>query len=238
MKPARAGWLHARRQRTRVDMASVEEKDELLRRAFTALSARGIDSPFTRAPRPFTELLHECQALNSDTAFSAELQRYLRVHSTLPRSLEMFFTYIALSARVDWRSAPDPMRPIAARAWFLGRWLPTFLVLDGPVGRFLCANDSPFNTRIGASLPLLTGARDFFNDRLFRLLRNGFAHWAFHWEVVGGHSYVVAYDPERDLPTAKLHQEEADAFHIAAFAIIEVLNGAFLAKDERLRADA
>ena len=81
---------------------------------------------------------------------------------------------------------------------------------------------------------MLTGARDFFNDRLFRLLRNGFAHWAFHWEVVGGHSYVVANDPDRDLPTAKLHQEEADAFHIAAFAIIEVLNATFLAEHEKL----
>lgn len=60
-------------------------------------------------------------SLSADTAFSAELQRYLRVHSTLPRALEMFFTYIALSARVDWNSAPEPMRPIAARAWFLGR---------------------------------------------------------------------------------------------------------------------
>src|SRR5438477_5539679 len=127
-------------------MASVEEKDELLRRAFKSLSARGIDSPLIRAARPFTELLHECQALSTDTAFSAELQSYLRVHSTLPRALEMFFTYIALSARVDWKSAPEPMRPIAARAWFLGRWLPTFLVLDGPVGRFLCASDSPFGS--------------------------------------------------------------------------------------------
>src|SRR5205807_7895481 len=145
--------------------------------------ARGIDSPLIRAARPFTELLHECQALSTDTAFSAELQSYLRVHSTLPRALEMFFTYIALSARVDWKSAPEPMRPIAARAWFLGRWLPTFLVLDGPVGRFLCASDSPFGSRLGASQPLLTAARDFFNDRLLRLLRNGFAHWAFHWEV-------------------------------------------------------
>jgi hypothetical protein len=47
--------------------------------------------------------------------------------------------------------------------------------------------------------------------------------------VVGHDSYVVAYDWERDLPMAKLHQEEADAFHICAFALVEVVNDVFLA---------
>ena len=219
-------------------MHSADEKDQMLQRAFRSLSARGLDSPLIRASRPYTELLHECQALAGDEVFCADLERYLRIHSTLPRAVEMFFTYIALSARVDWKSTPEPMRGIAARAWFLGLWLPTFLILDGPVGRFLCGSDSPFGSRFGADLPMLTGARDFLNNRLFRLLRNGFAHWAFHWEVVGGQSYVVANDPERDLPTAKLHQEEADAFHIAAFAIIEILHGALLERDKRIEADA
>jgi hypothetical protein len=75
---------------------------------------------------------------------------------------------------------------------------------------------------------MLTAARDFLNDRLFRLLRNSFAHWAFDWEVVGGQSYVIAYDHERDLPTAKMRQLECDAYHIIAFAIVEVLHDVFL----------
>lgn len=219
-------------------MATSEERDEILCRAFKVLSARDIDSPLIRAIRPFTELLRESQALSTDAAFSLDLRRYLRIHSALPRALEMFFTYIALSARADWHSAPISMRPIAARAWFLGRWVPTFLVLDGPIGRFLCADDSPFKSRFGESLPLLTAARDFFNDRLFRLLRNGIAHWAFHWEIIADQSYLVAYDSERDLPTAKLHQEEADAFHIAAFGIIETFHIAFFAKEKIGRMDA
>jgi hypothetical protein len=74
----------------------------------------------------------------------------------------------------------------------------------------------------------------FLNDRIFRLLRNGFAHWAFDWDVVGPDSYVVAYDWERDLPTAKLHLEEADAFHIVAFAVIEILNEVFIRPPGRM----
>lgn len=80
----------------------------------------------------------------------------------------------------------------------------------------------------GNNPPILRAAREFLNDRLFRLLRNGFAHWGFDWEVVGRESYVIAYDWERDLPTAKLHEAEADAFHIIAFALVEVLDDVFI----------
>ena len=72
-------------------------------------------------------------------------------------------------------------------------------------------------------------------DKVFRSLRNGFAHWGFDWEVIGRDSYVVAYDWDRDLPIAKLHQEEADAFHICAFALIEVINDVFLGPELCLR---
>jgi hypothetical protein len=50
---------------------------------------------------------------------------------------DLLFTSIAMSARADWQSAPISMRGVAARGWFLGRWIPTFLVLDGPILRFL-----------------------------------------------------------------------------------------------------
>lgn len=81
---------------------------------------------------------------------------------------------------------------------------------------------------------MLASVRAFLNDRTFRLLRNGFAHWAFDWDVVGPDSYVVAYDWERDLPTAKLHLEEADAFHIVAFAVIEIFNEVFISPPSRM----
>jgi hypothetical protein len=76
--------------------------------------------------------------------------------------------------------------------------------------------------------PVLAAAREVLGEKTFRSLRNGFAHWGFDWEVVGGQSYVVAYDWDKDLPIAKLHQEEADAFHICAYAFIEVVDDILL----------
>jgi len=206
------------------------EKDMMLRGAFVRLQARGISSAWSNHATPYSALHAECSGLMAEAAFRAELQAYLQSHSIVRRALEMVYTYISMSARARWDETPEHVRPVAARGWFLGRWLPTFLVIDGPIGRFLCGDASPLNHWLGPERPLLTAARDFMNDRLFKLLRNGFAHWGFDWEVVGTESYVVAYDWERDLPTAKLHQTEADAFHIIAFALIEILDDVFIAQ--------
>ena len=132
-----------------------------------------------------------------------------------------------MSARAQWHDVPDGIRPITARGWFLGRWIPTFLIIDGPIGRFICKGESPLYLQLKSHYqlyPLLASARDFLNNDLFRRLRNGFGHWAFDWEVAGTESYVVAYNWENGQPTAKLHQKEADAFHIIAFALIEILD--------------
>lgn len=200
------------------------EKDKMLSDAFGCLKARGITSAWASAERPHTALIEECHTLMRELAFRSELSDYLRPRSIIPRSLAMFNTYIAMSARADWSSAPDEFKPIAARGWFLGRWLPTFLIIDGPIGRIVCGDESPLHARLSPKYPLLSAARDFLKNRVFTLLRNGFAHWGFDWEVVAGESYIVAYDWERDLPTAKLHQKEADAFHIIAFSLVQVLD--------------
>jgi hypothetical protein len=160
----------------------------------------------------------------------AELRQHLAPRTILRRAIVSFFTYISMSARARWDDAPEELRPVVARGWFLGRWLPTFLVIDGPIGRFLAAEGSPLKARLGPALPVLTAACAMLGDKTFRTLRNAFAHWGFDWEVVGGESYVVAYDWERDLPIAKLHQEEADAFHICAFALIEVLDDVLISQ--------
>ena len=209
-------------------MHSPLEKDKTLRDAFEKLKARGVDSVWSSECQPYTALLNECQRLIEDETFSKGLRDYIRVHTTLPRGVEMLFTYISMAARARWEDVPDGIKPVVARGWFLGRWLPTFLIIDGPVGRFLSANDSPFTNYYGPNWPIVTAAKDFLGERTFKLVRNGFAHWGFDWEVIGENSYIVAYDWERDLPVAKLHQTEADAYHIVVFALIEVINDTIL----------
>ena len=207
------------------------EKDAQLREVLSKLRARGISSRWTTSTRPFTGLWNECAGLMRDAEFRQELSDYLRVRTTIPRAVEMFFTTMAMAARADWKSAPEAFRGVAARGWFIGRWLPTFLIIDGPLGRLLDGDDSPLKSRYGQGLPLFTAARDLVMDRTFRLVRNSLAHWSFDWEVVGSESYLVAYDWERDLPQAKLHQSEADAYHLAAFAVVEVLHDVILKRD-------
>lgn len=204
------------------------EKDAILRDAFKKLKARGITSAWASQNQPFSALSDECRRLMTDEAFRQSLQDYVRVHTSLPRAVQMLFTCISMAARARWQEVPDEIKPIVARGWFLGRWLPTFLIIDGPIGRFVSAGDSPFKDRYGSNWVMITAARDFLVEKTFRLVRNGFAHWGFDWEVVGNNSYVVAYDWERDLPIARLHQSEADAYHIVAFAFVEVLNDVIL----------
>ena len=218
-------------------MHSPLEKDKILRDAFEKLKPRGVESVWSSESQPYTALLNECQQLIEDESFSKGLRDYIRVHTTLPRGVEMLFTCISMAARARWEDVPDGIKPFVARGWFLGRWLPTFLIIDGPVGRFLSANDSPFTNFYGPNWPIVTAAKDFLGERTFKLVRNGFAHWGFDWEVVGENSYIVAYDWERDLPVAKLHQAEADAYHIVVFALIEVFNDIILHGRSRVDRD-
>jgi len=211
-------------------MYTPDEKDEILREAFGKLKARGVTSAWATTRNPYSDIEVECRILMATSEFKKDLEAYLRIHTGLQRAITMFFTFIAMSANAKWQDSPVEHRGIRARCWFLGKWVPTFLIVDGPIGRFFYGEDSPLRESFGTNYPLLTSARDFLNGRLFRLLRNGFAHWAFDWEVVGRESYVVAYDFERDLPTAKMHQAECDAYHIVAFALVEVLNEVFISR--------
>lgn len=200
------------------------DKDEILRRALARLRSKLPSSAWRDAENPHQALRAECLVLASDVTFQAELKQYLGERTILRRAIAAFFTYIAMSARAKWDDAPVEFRSVTARGWFLGRWLPTFLVIDGPIGRFFLSDSSPFHSRLGTSFPVASAACALLGEKSFRSLRNGFAHWGFDWEVIGSDSYVVAYDWERDLPIAKLHLEEADAFHICAFAFIEVVD--------------
>ncbi len=207
------------------------DRDAILRNALARLAGRIPKCAWRDAENPHQALKAECLVLASDDVFRRELKQYLGERTVLRRAITSFFTYISMAARAKWDDAPVEFRGIVARGWFLGRWLPTFLVIDGPIGRFFLNDSSPFGSRIvGSAFPVLAAARNLLGEKTFRSLRNGFAHWGFDWEVVGRDSYVVAYDWDRDLPIAKLHQEEADAFHICAFAFIEVVDDVLISE--------
>jgi hypothetical protein len=140
----------------------------------------------------------------------------------------MLFTSISMSARADWRSAPPRVPGVVARGWFLGRWLPTFLVLDGPILRFL---KSAAFRRQDPVISLLRNVRAFFDTRDLMLLRQAFAHWSFRWETEGDDSFIVGLG-DSTTETVRASRAEIDAFHLVTFALIEAIDEVFL-RDRR-----
>lgn len=145
-------------------------------------------------------------------------------NSTVASAAEMVFTSMAMSARGDWRSAPASLRGVAARGWFLGRWIPTFLVLDGPILRFLT---SQAFRRVEGGADLLRAVRTFFSSRDFILLRHAFAHWSFSWSTDGVDSEIVGIGRSQS-EEVRATRSEIDAFHIVTFALVEAINEVFL----------
>src|SRR5712692_11376870 len=147
---------------------SLAEKDAMLRTAFARLAARVETSPWLVSAAPYSQLRDKCLDLLADPDFEAKLRSYLAGRAAVRRAFEMFFTFIAMAARAQWQDAPEHIRGVTARGWFLGRWVPTFLIIDGPVGRFVLSEDSPLASAFASgSKPLLTSVRTFLNDRTF-----------------------------------------------------------------------
>jgi len=200
------------------------DRDSHLRRAFGALSSRVASSPWTSSNQPYSAMVTAFDDLYSQAHVRADVSAYLGQNPSVGSAVEMLFTSVAMSARADWRATPASVRGVAARGWFLGRWIPTFLVLDGPIMRFLTSE--AFRRQTG-SPTLFRAVRAFFSNRDFMLLRHGFAQWSFSWRTDGSDSEIVALgrSPGEEV---RVSRAEADAFHIITFGLVEAVHEVFL----------
>jgi hypothetical protein len=194
-----------------------------LQDAFAALKSRVPPSPWSHSIEPRTYLNAGFRSLQAQQAVAEDIATYLKTNPSVMSAADMLFTSLAMSARADWRAVPEPHRGVAARGWFLGRWVPTFLVLDGPILRFL--RSSAFKRQKGQS-EFLRAIRSFFNGQDFMALRHAFAHWSFSWTVNGADSEIVA--TTRDSSEIRVSRREIDAFHILTFAVVEAINTTLL----------
>ncbi|MDY7093616.1 MAG: hypothetical protein SX243_11660 [Acidobacteriota bacterium] len=204
----------------------VEEKDSQLAEAFLTLGDRIPDSDWRKSDNPYRYLLENLSESRKNSELLADVRDYLTKHPAVSNAVEMLFTSIAMSARADWRSGPVEHRGVLARGWFLGRWVPTFLVLDGPISRFL--RSQAFRRQVGTT-KILREVRAFLQASDFVRLRHAFAHWSFRWEVTGSDSEIVGYG-KTPSDEVRLSRAEADAFHIITYAIIEVVDEVFVYK--------
>jgi hypothetical protein len=102
-----------------------------------------------------------------------------------------------------------------------------FLVISGPLGRFLKERGSPLKTILRddhARYPTIAQARDVFSHNLFRKLRNGVGHWSFLWQENNEFSQIAIVDWETGETDFTITLLEAEAFHLVAFSVIEILD--------------
>jgi len=206
---------------------SAPEKDDLLRKLLQLLAKRGIARRWAALPSPASALTLECQTCASDEASRHEFRSYLQANPIIQQTLDTLLSHLAMTANVRWQDVHGIVQPLARRGWHIARWLPTFLIIDGPLGRFLRAADSPLNSllrRDHAKYPVLAQARDAFNHDLFRQVRNGVGHWSFRWEEVADGSRLVMLNWESGQETATISLLEAEALHLLSFSVIESLD--------------
>ena len=209
------------------------QKDDLLRGLLQHLSARGIASKWAASETPYSDLLRECRMLASDEASLKAFQVYLLANPIIQQTVETLLSHLAMAANVRWQDVPVVVQPLARRGWHISRWLPTFLIVDGPLGRFLKSSDSPLNSILRkeyTTYPALAQARDIFNHDLFRQVRNGVGHWSFLWEEKGNSPRLVMIDWESNRPTATITLLEGEALHLVAFSVIEALDQEVLSR--------
>jgi hypothetical protein len=215
---------------TESEAHKIAELDSLL---FPRLQARGVASTWASHKSPRSELALECQRLLADSDFRSRLCEYLEANPVIVQSIETALAHLAFSAGVKWEQAQPILHVLARRGQHLSRWLPTFLLVDGPLGRLLKQSRSPLAEILKSShssYPLLASARDAFNNDLFRKVRNGFAHWSFVWQDSGDSVKIQLFHFETGLMEAQVSLLEAEALHHLSVTVMQSLDQELLRK--------
>lgn len=190
-------------------------KDQLLWSLLQVLDARGIARRWAQLKTPYSDLDQECMVAASHAKFADQCDRYLCVNPVVRLSVQSFLAHLSVAANVRPEQIPWPQQILMPLGTRIARWLPTFLVIDGPLGRFLRTADSPLNEllrREHAKYPALAQARDIFNHDLCRHLRNGVSHWACAWEHAKDGERLVCCDWESGERTAEVHSLKLKRF--------------------------
>ena len=203
------------------------DKDALLRDVLPALAARRLVTGWAASATPFSDLQRDCLSVCADAEDRRGLTFYLQRNPVIQESVATLLASFAITGKARWEDVPAIQRPLARAGSRLARWLPTFLIIDGPLGRVLRDADSPLNEvlrRRPRSFPALAQGRDLFNDDFFRLVRNGFGHWSFVWRDAGHGPQIDIIDWKTGATNATLTLLEAEALHVASFSMIEALD--------------
>lgn len=214
-------------------------ENETCRILFPLLAKRNLVKGWAGSADPLSGLRNECLTLAANPQFTSEFKCYIDAHPIIQASCESMLAQLALPAGVRWQDTDPILHPLSRRGWYIGRWLPTFLLISGPLGRLLKDPASPLNKRLlskNPRFPFLSEARDAFNDNTFRLLRNGFGHWSFEW-IDSGHLSgveVKIIDWVSGKETTRLSLLECEAFHFLTFCVVRTIDREIFATIKRM----
>lgn len=212
-------WPASVREQAALKEDPSQGKNEQLSSAFSRLNGLVSQSEWMKSSTPYEDLDRSFEAAGNDPDVREDISNAIATMPSLIGAVSTFFSAIAMAASAQWWRLPLPHRGVAARGWFIGRWLPTALVVDGPIIRFF---QSPAFRRVGEqSVTQVRAARRFLQEKTVFNLRHALAHWSFEWQTRADGSHVVCHDPKGN--HFSLHQQEADAIHIVTFAIVDVL---------------
>lgn len=216
-----------------------DDRDELLRSFLRILVGRGIGKKWSKSLTPHLDLDQECMKVASHPGFIEKIKPYLCTNPVLVQSVQMFLAHLSVAANLRAENVPEPQQFLIPLGTRIARWIPTFLVIDGPLGQFLRSKDSPLNELLRTeheSYPILAQARDVFNHDLFRQVRNGIAHWAFRWIPNSDGGRLICFDLKGSNPSeVELSLLEAEALHIISYNVIEVLDRRILSQHRGLQ---
>ncbi len=207
--------------------SSTSSKDELLGQLLQKLGTHGIARRWGAACTPYSDLDRECDAVGTDVAMLREFSRYLSSNKVISLTVETLLANLSVSSLARADQVPWPARMLAHRGVWISRWLPMFLIIDGPLGGFLRSPESPLNILLRndyKAYPTLAQARDLFNHDLFRRVRNGVAHWSFVFEGEDATEQLVCFDWESGARTVVVSVLEAEALFMTSFSIVECLD--------------
>lgn len=199
------------------------ERDRLLQSFLRVLADRGIASRWSESDIPYTALDRECEAIAARPDVAPALAQYLAANRAVSASVVSFLAHMVIASNIRVEHVPGPQQPLVLDGSRIARWVPTSLVIDGPVGRLLRASASPLNgllRREHQSFPSMASARDLFNHELFREVRNALAHWSFLFQ----HDHLVCLDDRSSTVKAQVHLLEAEALCVTSFHIIDCIS--------------
>jgi hypothetical protein len=215
------------------DVAPLSVHQSLLRAMLPVLAKRRIAEHWATSSTPEDDLACECRAIANDSESLGLFTSYLRDRQIIQRSIYSFLAHIGVAmlprkeivfpSEIAKKMSPD----FSFEGYCLSWWLPTFLVLDGPLGQILRDSQSPLNLILrthASTYPILADVRKAFNKPLFRELRNGVAHWAFVFEPdIDGIHRLVCFDLSGK-KTVEVSIFEADALARLSLCTIKCLD--------------